>query len=99
MRNEQIRKKRNEDVEKKNESVAQILTETTITTSTIISTAKQLICLDIDTVKIKERRRIFKLTPCKIHQKKNAMKRNIKHDRIKRRVYIIYRPRNVLVKQ
>ena len=76
MRNEQIRKKRNEDVEKKNESVAQILTETTITTSTIISTAKQLICLDIDTVKIKERRRIFKLTPCKIHQKKNAMKRH-----------------------
>ena len=34
--------------EKKNKSVTQILTKTTMTTWTIISTATQLICLDIE---------------------------------------------------
>ena len=34
--------------EKKNESVTKILTKTTTTTWTIISTATQLICLDIE---------------------------------------------------
>ena len=49
MRNEQNEKKMNEDVTgKKNKSVTQILTKTTMTTWTIISTATQLICLDIE---------------------------------------------------
>jgi hypothetical protein len=49
MRKEQNEKKMNEDVGgKKNKSVAQILTKTTMTTWTIISTATQLICLDIE---------------------------------------------------
>ena len=49
MRNEQNEKKMNEDVgEKKNKSVTQILTKTTMTTWTIISTSMQLICLDIE---------------------------------------------------
>ena len=50
MRNEQNEKKINEDVTgKKNKSVTQILTKTTMTTWTIISTATtQLICLDIE---------------------------------------------------
>ena len=49
MRNEQNEKKMNEDVTgKNNKSVTQILTKTTMTTWTIISTATQLICLDIE---------------------------------------------------
>ena len=48
MRNEQNEKKMNEDVGGKNKSVTQILTKTTMTTQTIISTATQLICLDIE---------------------------------------------------
>ena len=49
MRNEQNEKRMNEDVTgKKNKSVTQILTKTTMTTWTIISTATQLICLDIE---------------------------------------------------
>ena len=49
MRNEQNEEKMNKDVTgKNNKSVTQILTETTMTTWTIISTATQLICLDIE---------------------------------------------------
>ena len=48
MRNEQNEKKVNEDVTGKNKSVTQILTKTTMTSLTIISTATQLICLDIE---------------------------------------------------
>ena len=50
MRNEKNGKKMNEDVTGKNnyKSVTQILTTTTMTTWTIISTATQLICLDIE---------------------------------------------------
>ena len=49
MRNEQNEKKMTEDVKgKNNKSVTQILTKTTMTTWTIISTATQLICLDIE---------------------------------------------------
>ena len=50
MRNKQYEKKMNEDVQKKNESVAQILTEATMITWTSISTAPQLICFDIEHV-------------------------------------------------
>jgi len=49
MRNEQNEEKMNEDVTgKNNKSVTQILTKTTMTTWTIISTATQLICLNIE---------------------------------------------------
>ena len=49
MRNEQNEKRMNEDVgKKKNKSVTQILIKTTMTTWTIISTAAQLIYLDIE---------------------------------------------------
>ena len=49
MRNKQNEKRMNEDVTgKKNKSVTQILTKTTMTTWTIISTATQLICFGIE---------------------------------------------------
>ena len=49
MRNEQNEKKIERRCrEKNNKSVTQILTKTTMTTWTIISTATQLICLDIE---------------------------------------------------
>ena len=49
MRNEQNEEKNERRCRgKKNKSVTQILTKTTMTTWTIISTATQLICLDIE---------------------------------------------------
>ena len=50
MRNEQNEEKNERRCRGKNnnKSVAQILTKTTMTTWTIISTATQLICLDIE---------------------------------------------------
>ena len=49
MRNEQNERKMNEDVgEKRTSQWAQILIKTTMTTWTVISTATQLICLDIE---------------------------------------------------
>ena len=51
MRNEQNERKNDRRCrEKNNKSVTQILTKTTMTTWTIISTATQLICLDIEHV-------------------------------------------------
>ena len=94
MRNEQNKKKRNENVDKKNESVAQILTETTITTSTSMSTATQLIYSENQT----RSRSKNEGESSNLHSVKYTSKKNEKKHQTKESIYI-YRRRNVLVKQ
>ena len=72
-----MRKNERRCQKKRTKSVAQILTKTTMTTWTIISTATQLICLDIEHGRSENEEESSNLHSVKHTPKKNETKRNI----------------------